>query len=241
MSGLEVQESGVSGTDGLVPVFYGEIAGATVPLVDARALHGFLGVKRDFSNWIKHRLGKYGFIEGQDYSQVLDLKARQNWRGLKSTTCVGDKVEYHLTLGMAKELAMVENNAKGREARQYFIGCERRLHEDRAEQSALQEDTRQMFASYLSDTIDCHTVATERMLVTLYTRLYRAFDDRFTTRDKVSMAMGLFRSYMHDVTVKVSAFRDALPGDLPPDQADAKVGDFIRHWTPPIVQKDGPP
>lgn len=34
--------------------------------------------------------------------------------------------EYHLTLSVAKELSMLENNKKGREARLYFIECERR-------------------------------------------------------------------------------------------------------------------
>ncbi len=33
--------------------------------------------------------------------------------------------EYRLTLDMAKELAMVENNERGRQARRYFIECER--------------------------------------------------------------------------------------------------------------------
>lgn len=35
--------------------------------VNARALHAFLGSKRDFSNWIKDRIDKYDFIENQDY------------------------------------------------------------------------------------------------------------------------------------------------------------------------------
>ena len=35
--------------------------------------------------------------------------------------------EYFVTLDMAKELCMVENNDKGKEARRYFIKCEKEL------------------------------------------------------------------------------------------------------------------
>ena len=37
--------------------------------------------------------------------------------------------EYHITLDMAKELAMVERNEQGRAARRYFIECEKKLHQ----------------------------------------------------------------------------------------------------------------
>lgn len=36
-------------------------------------------------------------------------------------------IEYALSLDMAKELSMVERNAQGKQARQYFIDCEKRL------------------------------------------------------------------------------------------------------------------
>ncbi|UNF47301.1 antA/AntB antirepressor family protein [Bartonella krasnovii] len=90
----------------------------TVQTVNARELHAFLEVKRDFSNWIKDRINKYDFKEERDYILTLaKIGERQNVV-LK---------EYHLTLSVAKELSMVENNKKGREARQYFIKCERLL------------------------------------------------------------------------------------------------------------------
>ena len=41
--------------------------GATIPAVSARDLHAFLGVKRDFTSWIKGRIKQYGFVEGVDY------------------------------------------------------------------------------------------------------------------------------------------------------------------------------
>jgi hypothetical protein len=44
-------------------------------------------------------------------------------KGLRSRTVT----EYQLTLDMAKELAMVERTPRGRQARRYFIDCERQL------------------------------------------------------------------------------------------------------------------
>lgn len=85
-------------------------------LVDARELHKFLESKRDFSNWINQRINRYSFKEGVDFTTNL----------LKSTGGRPSK-EYYLTLNMAKELAMVENNDKGKEARRYFIEAEKTL------------------------------------------------------------------------------------------------------------------
>lgn len=87
-------------------------------LVDARELHEFLESRSKFADWIKNRIIKYGFIEGQDFmpfSKILETGGRQ--------------IEYGLTLDMANELSMVENNDKGRLARKYFIEIERKFKE----------------------------------------------------------------------------------------------------------------
>lgn len=96
-----------------------QIAGEEAQTVNARNLHEFLEVKRDFSTWLKDRVAEYGFTENVDFvcSPISGSKGRGGH----------NRIEYHITLAMAKELAMVERNEKGREARLYFIECERRL------------------------------------------------------------------------------------------------------------------
>jgi anti-repressor protein len=86
--------------------------------VDARELHAFLEVGRDFTSWIKGRIEKYEFEVGSDYVVTLTKTGER-----KNVT----SHQYTLSLEMAKELCMVENNEKGREARRYFIACEKRL------------------------------------------------------------------------------------------------------------------
>ena len=103
--------------DALIPVFSGAISDTTVQLCDARTLHEFMQVKRDFTTWIRARIRKFGFVENEDY--LLTKSGEQLPSGTKYVH------DYHLTLDMAKELSMVENNEQGRAARKYFIACER--------------------------------------------------------------------------------------------------------------------
>lgn len=90
---------------------------AGIKTVNARNLHAFLEVGKDFSSWVKARIEQYGFVEGEDY--LLTQTGEQMPSGTKY------KIDYHCTIDMAKELAMVERNEKGKQARQYFIECER--------------------------------------------------------------------------------------------------------------------
>jgi phage anti-repressor protein len=98
----------------LIPVVASVIGNQTVQTVDGRALHTFLEVPTEFSKWIDRRIEEYEFEEDKDFSSFL----------AKSTGGRPTK-EYALTLDMGKELAMVERTPKGKQARQYFIECER--------------------------------------------------------------------------------------------------------------------
>lgn len=107
-----------------LPITSGTIGNLTQLTVDARTLHSVLEVKRDFATWIKARITKYDFIEGEDYEKSSMIPSSPNrGNGLKVA------IEYRLSVDMGKELAMVENNERGRMVRRYFIECERRLLE----------------------------------------------------------------------------------------------------------------
>ncbi|WP_052785020.1 antA/AntB antirepressor family protein [Campylobacter coli] len=82
----------------------------------------YLEVNSKFADWIKNRINQYDFIENQDYIIKEVFTGRR------------PRKEYYVTLDMAKELCMVENNEKGRQARRYFIECEKRLKNIEAEQ-----------------------------------------------------------------------------------------------------------
>lgn len=90
-------------------------------IVSAKDLWKFLDVNYDFSTWIKRRIEKYDFMENEDFIVVSLIP--QNC-GIKKG---GDRrsIDYILTIDMAKELSMVENNLSGRLARKYFIQCEK--------------------------------------------------------------------------------------------------------------------
>jgi len=116
-----------------LPVADLEVGEELKKTINARQLHKWLGVGRDFSNWIKDRIEKYGFTENEDFVTIdsPDLGNQKSGSSefspnLAKTPKHGrPPIEYHLTTSMAKELSMVENNEKGKLARQYFIQVEK--------------------------------------------------------------------------------------------------------------------
>ncbi|WP_265610703.1 antA/AntB antirepressor family protein [Campylobacter jejuni] len=105
-----------------IQIYNNKTIGAEINSANAREIFYYLNSLQDYSNWIKNRINQYDFIENQDYIiELVYTKGRP-------------RKEYYVTLDMAKELCMIENNEKGRQARRYFIECEKRLKNLEAEQ-----------------------------------------------------------------------------------------------------------
>lgn len=86
--------------------------------VSARELHLFLEVKEKFTEWIK-RMFEYGFTQNADYQSLSDFSEKPNG-GRPS-------IDYALSIDCAKEISMLQRSDKGKEARQYFLECEKKL------------------------------------------------------------------------------------------------------------------
>ncbi|WP_172919582.1 antA/AntB antirepressor family protein [Capnocytophaga canis] len=103
-------------------------------VVSARELHKFIDSKQEFANWIKNRIEKYGFEEGADY-EILHFDYLGNLLNIRPDKFIRSenqrvaKTDYVLTIDTAKELSMVENNEKGKQARRYFISIEKKYIE----------------------------------------------------------------------------------------------------------------
>lgn len=103
--------------NGLIPVMENEKG---EQLVSGRVLHEFLDIKTEYRKWFP-RMIEYGFIENEDYIRVSQ----------KCPTPGGEQeiTEHAIKLDMAKEIAMIQRNEKGKQIRKYFISVEKKLKE----------------------------------------------------------------------------------------------------------------
>ena len=88
--------------------------------VSGRELHKFLEIGTRFDKWFI-RMCEYGFNENDDFIRVA-----QKCPTLGGTQTI---IDYAITLDMAKEISMLQRTEKGKQARQYFINCEKKLKE----------------------------------------------------------------------------------------------------------------
>ena len=97
----------------LIQITKNTIGDAEINSVNAREIHDYLKVKTAFSHWINRAIEKYDFIENIDF--------------VKIDKPLNNQKDYIVTLEMGKELAMLENNPKGKEIRKQFIDLEKKL------------------------------------------------------------------------------------------------------------------
>ncbi|MFR4987283.1 MAG: phage antirepressor KilAC domain-containing protein [Lachnospirales bacterium] len=87
------------------------------PIISGRELHQVLGVKTPYKKWFD-RMCEYGFTQNIEFVTV----------GQKSPIANGgyqEIIDHALKLDMAKEIAMIQRNEKGKLVRQYFIEVEK--------------------------------------------------------------------------------------------------------------------
>jgi phage anti-repressor protein len=99
----------------LIKLGKSHIAGAEVQTANARDLHAFLGVGKDFSSWVKAQIARAHLVEGSHFVSSPS-------RGSSGQ----HTIEYQLTLEAGKQVAMMSETDKGFQVRDYFIECERR-------------------------------------------------------------------------------------------------------------------
>ena len=85
-------------------------------VVSARELHQFLGNTDNVNTWFKRQAERAMLVENEDFISVAFLQpSGQN------------AIDYAISINSAKEIAMLNGGDKGKQARLYFIECEKQL------------------------------------------------------------------------------------------------------------------
>ncbi|MBG9335612.1 hypothetical protein BVL40_05110 [Corynebacterium diphtheriae] len=191
-----------------------------IQAVLGRDLHVFLEVKERYTQWIARHIEKYSFSEGQDF--IRDFG--------KSTG--GRPLENHvLSMDMAKELAMLQGNAKGKQARQYFIECEKKARAPKIngaeltrleliqialnaeeERLALEAKNKELapkadaYESFIDTTGKYSIGAVAKMLGMGQNKLFRELRNRGVLISKGAMRNTPYQQYMHHFEVKAHEY-----------------------------------
>lgn len=83
-------------------------------LVSARELHKFLKAGSNVNTWFQNQSERAMLEDGIDFIQISE----QSTGGRPS-------IDYAISLSSAKEIAMLNGGEKGKQARRYFIECEK--------------------------------------------------------------------------------------------------------------------
>ena len=197
----------------LIPI---QDQGDGVQAVMGRDLHKFLEVDTEYRHWFP-RMVEYGFVAGQDFT----VKNDRNPNGGRPA------LNHIITLDMAKEISMIQRTDKGKQARQYFIECERRARSPKidasqitrmeliqiamnAEQERLALDAKnkelepkaEAYSSFIEADGKYSIGAVGKMLGIGQNKLFRELRNRRVLISKGNMRNTPYQHYMHHFEVK---------------------------------------
>lgn len=113
----------------LVPV-YETSTGEKV--VYGSELHRVLGAPSVYREWAKRRLTDIDAVENEDYTTVE----------IPTVSGGAPRKDHIIKLDVAKEMAMLERNEKGKKVRRYFIAIEKKYKENGSDLSGLSTELR---------------------------------------------------------------------------------------------------
>ncbi len=100
----------------LVPVY---MTSTGEKVVYGSELHGVLGVRSNYREWANRRLSDIDSVENEDFTTVE----------IPTVSGGTPKKDHIIKLDVAKEMAMLERNEKGKQVRRYFIQVEKKYKE----------------------------------------------------------------------------------------------------------------
>lgn len=131
-------------------------------LVGARELHSFVESKERFSKWWDRML-TYGFEKGMDYTPYQKVHP-QNKQEIN---------DFALKLNMAKEIAMIQRNEKGKQARLYFINCENKLKQQPIIHSYMIEDPIERAEKWIEEQKEKKRIEIEKLMLEQQVKEYQ--------------------------------------------------------------------
>lgn len=137
-------------TSSLIPFAMRYVGSKSVETVDGRDIHIFLGVSRDYSDWVKRQIKSGQLIENKDFTVFYNHV--ENPKGGRPST------EYFFTFRAAEHLGMMSRTAKGKEIREYFIDLEEKIHGNKTPQ--VRDPAIQMLINMAVELDEARTIAT---------------------------------------------------------------------------------
>lgn len=161
-------------------------------VVSGRELYEFLEVKTPYKQWL-NRMIDYGFEENVDYLLVTQKSLTNNPKNPYTTI-----TDHQMKIDMAKEIAMIQRNEKGKMARQYFIEVEKKYQSMTAQPPTTLEALQTMINSMVENErrttqLELEQKETKDKIVYLETEFNKESTvEGYVTNDNIARQLSVF-------------------------------------------------